>query len=440
MDKREVNYTRVNISTATSPARYNEYGERVGEVEMLLPSNLISANNVESARMAVMKMKVPLTEIPAASLPVTRRSGESFGILETTARIGVINAEVSANGTLEFQSASAITIGNANKVVPVTVVANHINDGVYPDEPSRELSSGIHTFKSMSEFLFYLNGALQQAFDLNYIYSAAERDTCNLAFSCNSDNSITLDAYCGSVDHCVIPHGGMVFNTNPLNMSTSSGARYCYPEEPTVRNNGRYSGFFIIVNYEIFARIPSLPWIKVKNDGRFTDASLVGDDYFYALDTRQAKINISNCNAILLNRDARYIPSKVSYHFVESDALSISDISSIILCMNGGTFNQQVYPINISPQTMSAAQTTSVPIIEVYYPLWTRPSDTTTEMVISRTEFTNAAPIRINPSLLKERAFTFKLYYITHDGTMHEMYLPVGEPFSFQLCFETVSR
>ena len=64
-------YVRVNVSSATSPSRSNVYADKIAEVEMLLPSNLISvADKVDTANMAIMKLFVPMAAVPQNSAPL----------------------------------------------------------------------------------------------------------------------------------------------------------------------------------------------------------------------------------------------------------------------------------------------------------------------------------------------------------------------------------
>lgn len=224
--------------------------------------------------------------------------------------------------------------------------------------------------------------------------------------------------------------------------------------------------FVIGGNLSLKKMFPSLPWIKISknmfysdairdvttssyvpierqiNPQIFIDASSRGngesDENLYILDTRQTSASVLTTHPykVLLgsNYEVYKIPEFV-LKFTASDAVSLTTINSILLTMNGVVFNQEVYPVNFTSLSASSAQTGTIPVIENYLPLITRPSDLTTNMIVSRTDFANAAPIKINPSLLKERSIKFKLHYVTKTGEMKEMLIPDDAPFTFQLCF-----
>ena len=172
-------------------------------------------------------------------------------------------------------------------------------------------------------------------------------------------------------------------------------------------------------------------------------------DFFYVLNTSYAKVNFQQCNVMYRSGTGTGIPldnfpasygSEIEYNFVESDAVTSSNINSIVLKMDGANLNEQVFPVNISRITMNSAQTTTVPIIQVYYPAWNKPSDLTGDLIVSKDVFSSAAPININPQMLKERSLRFKLYYITSKGEMREVCITETTPFCFKLCFELKMR
>lgn len=224
--------------------------------------------------------------------------------------------------------------------------------------------------------------------------------------------------------------------------------------------------FVIGGNLSLKKMFPSLPWIKISKDmfysdairdtttssyvpierqinpQLFIDASSRGngesDENLYILDTRQTSASVLTTHPYKVLLGSEYEVYKIPefvLKFTASDAVSLSTINSILLTMNGVVFNQEVYPVNFTSQSASSAQTGTIPVIENYLPLITRPSDLTTNMIVSRTDFANAAPIKINPSLLKERSIKFKLHYVTKNGEMKEMLIPDDAPFTFQLCF-----
>ena len=95
----DVKYTRVNVSSNTSVPRFNEFNERYGEIDLQLPSNLISnIEKVKSVEMAVMKMAVPLSELPVVSLPLTQWTNNN--LLSTRGIVSIFPFEYDRDGQL----------------------------------------------------------------------------------------------------------------------------------------------------------------------------------------------------------------------------------------------------------------------------------------------------------------------------------------------------
>ena len=187
--------------------------------------------------------------------------------------------------------------------------------------------------------------------------------------------------------------------------------------------------------------MPILPWVKVrKGEPLLADMNIWDDDFYYILDTSDTKLQIDQMDLETfnpLNTPFTFQRSSlISYHFLESQAISLSNISSIVVLMRGAAFNQPVHPVNFKNTTdPTQAQTSVVPIIEVYYPFWTSTADSTADLIISKTNFLDSLPIRVSPNLLKERNIRFKLYYLTKTGFMREVIIPFSKTFSMQIAF-----
>lgn len=452
----EVKYTRVNVSTNTSTPRYNEFDERYGEIDMQLPSNLISnVEKVKAVEMAVMKMAVPLAQLPALSLPLTPWTNGN--LLSTRGIVSIFPFEYDRDGQL-VGPPSGIFRSSIIPVVLSTPAAHALEIGDVTKAQQMEISRGYHDFGSIAEFLNALSTAVMRCVDYNINLNTTEKHVADIEFVCKSDNTLELNytpryppditgnstaiariapfGFSGSVEHFTTISTPEYVKPDPIsNMRSSTNKTY---------------GYYFIVSKRIADTLPSLPWIKVNNAilpdnirqtywSSFLQQMDPGaEDVFYILDTKQATLEIQSNFLTCSNPTfGTYHCDCLSYDFPFSDAISITNIQSIVLTMNGTSVNQQVYPINIRQGSVvkAGSQTTTVPVIEVYYPFWNRPSDLTTVMVISREVFSSAAPIKIDKSVLKERTIKFKLYYITSEGDMREMMIPRGVPFNFQICF-----
>ena len=428
---------RINVSTATSPARYNEYGERVAEVEMQLPSNLVKAENVTQARLAVTKLKTSLASIPACSFPVTYVSSRIVRTKFKVLCVPVTNfTEVDKSGLSFFSPGS-----NAHYFKPSTqltyryvlVAPEHLNDPVSYDEARSEATRGYHSCQRVSDFLRIISTNIQENILENCrINPNLPHNPGNIRFEVESDNTITLKVDTEPTDILPLPYNRYITTTtqNGVVFANQTDGKYNALEGETMM-------YAIGVDEELKNKLPTLPWKRYSTREQFGNWP---DPYIYFLDTSLANIdNVQKPTLPYMTGDPDYVNgNEITYHFVESDAVTVTDVSSLILCMQGVDFNNQVLPVNIARGQSHAAQTTIVPIIDFYFPLWTRPSDLTTEFIVRQDQFSNAAPTNISPSLLKERSIKFKMYYVTNGGEMREMFMPASSILAFQLCIETI--
>lgn len=484
-------YVRVNVSTATSPVgAEDDSGDVVGEINMQLPANIIaSADQVESARMAVMKANIPLSRIPQVVVSLrkgpdgTYRATEFFDedpnyALRTNASIGMI---------IGYKDPFSAEIREyTNSSLNWKYLATPVVHFCTTEEEFKEANAkGYYVYSTIQEFLNDITNSLGFLFEA--ITSTSGDDPLlttpyppfifRIFMKPDSTLSIVMYQYSASPEYVLSLHPsyfGDITNgwSNSFEMAMSYSRqwnvfrnitevvkpigsttevlgetwRLTDPEGPYQVN--------IVVNDYLRSKLPSLPWDKhIHHQFLYPEHlpssvhAFKDDERLFPLRTEDAVFTFKPNAMTSIYRGGDYpdrnLPLSTSileYDFPASDALQCCDVTSIILTMNGAAFNPQVYPVNFSPETVQAAQVQTIPIIDVFYPLWSTPTDLSTNMIVVRDAFNNAAPIKINPSLLKERSIKFKLYYITKDGRMHEMYIPRGSPFTFQLCFELTPR
>ena len=451
----EPQYFRVNVTSATSPPKYDVYGHRLGEVEMQLPSNILScADKVESARMAVMKLEAPLGNIPVLQLPVlTNQQPRENRTLLLDANVAIVPGKIFNNAFSISDDDESQRIFSPNaELVATNLEIWPRNYHIESSAPITEYHLGYHEFTKMHEFCSALNEAIYTNLRANLIHPTSENNsipTCH--FYVNSDNTISVKEIISGVANSFVLSGF------PYGAHDSFSSRVepvlAYKKASSNILLSRQSTAVIVVDAAIANILPSLPWIKVynpvdMNTGNHRYLECFGD-FFYVLNTSYTKVNFQQTNVMYKSGSAVIMPvdsfplcygSEIEYNFVESDAVTSSNINSIVLKMDGANLNEQVFPVNISRISMNSAQTTTVPIIQVYYPAWNKPSDLTGDLIVSKDVFSSAAPININPQMLKERSLRFKLYYITSKGEMREVCITETTPFSFQLCFELKMR
>lgn len=426
---------RVNVTSATSVPRYDAYGERIAEVEMQLPANIVNAANVTEARMAVTKLKTSLANIPACSVPV---SYVSDLILRTPFKVLCVPIKGPRGidrSLFEFfrpsESPEYFKRADELSYSHILVPPEHATDPVLPDEAKAEAQRGYHNFEHITDFLNVFSNTVWQNISSNYAEAGRPSNPGNLKFNVNSDNTITLQLDTRETEQMPLPYNsGLMYYSNEekhVVAVTRTGSNWDFL--PT--------DFYLIgVNKELRDKLPTLPWKRYSNREEFGNWN---EKYIYFLNTDIANLSVLEQETLWYRGpNQSYKGVELKFTFAESDAVTISDVSSLILCMNGADFNNQVLPVNISASTIHAAQTTSVPIIDFYFPLWSRPSDMTTDFIVRQDEFSVIAPTNISPSLLRERSIRFKLYYVTTKGDMREMTMPSSSVLAFQLCIETI--
>lgn len=111
----------------------------------------------------------------------------------------------------------------------------------------------------------------------------------------------------------------------------------------------------------------------------------------------------------------------------------MSPLASIVLVLDGMRVSQEIQPVNAVVTASNLTQT--VAIIENYFPVITSLRDLHDELIIARSEFD------VNPRYLLDvlagqaRDIKLSAKYITKDGKLHDLYVPINGTFSLQLTF-----
>lgn len=446
----------VNVSSATSPHVLNSDGELLAEIDMQLPSNLISTEGVRKAEMSVMKMSVPLCKIPQVEVTIDPNAPINYSYIPSDVR----TLQTNLLGTIIVADKDHVTGEIRRKWGDVPTCLFNYDElqycaaltGVEGAQQSsmeprilkqKEVEKGYHNFQSINDFISFFNSFLLNIIKKNVPLNTS--DIPNIYLELNANNTLSLKCFpvINSDGNFFIPYARNGLDPysrspkSPYLVKTSGDGGVTW--EPFVADT--WSSVFFMFNRAVVDLMPILPWIKVrKGDDLLSGVNIWDDDYYYILDTSDTKIEVDQMNLETFNsRNAPYFfqrTSLISYHFLESQAISLSNISSILVMMRGAAFNQPVHPVNFKNTTdPTQAQTSIVPIIEVYYPFWTSTADATADLIISKTNFLDSLPIRISPNLLKERNIRFKLYYLTKTGFLREVIIPFSKTFSMQIAF-----
>lgn len=113
----------------------------------------------------------------------------------------------------------------------------------------------------------------------------------------------------------------------------------------------------------------------------------------------------------------------------------MSPIQSIVLSLTGMQVTEEIQPINISNQLTGSNLVSTFPIIENYYSLATSIRDLHDELVIIKDSFDDNALYSLPNFAGQERTINLAAYYITKDGSLHQIYIPKNGVFNLQLTF-----
>lgn len=438
----QVEYVRVNVTSATSQTKYNIYGERIAEVDMELPTNIVAnAEKIEKANMAVMKMLLPMACIPQNAVqleePDPMPAQIDSGFVVSKLKVGFAVGGFNTDGRFMLDMNSNFFIPPRNmQMSPVLFRTKHGMD-VYRQNnwAEYEYRQGEHEIASISELLSSVNEAIRENLEINKAPENRGIPPPQIWFELAEDNSIKLKC---------LPRG------------TKSAILYSQPElldvsHPFIFRDGvtadlqNFDKMYLIANKELYDLFPSLPWIPAhiyfpeKAPGHYPDVCYILDSFQAHAEVTDSYIRYEGNDAVVQQKGAATNPvscALITYHFVTSDVMTLTNIASFVLTISGVAFNQQVYPVNFRSVTKRAAQTTKVPVVETYYPILDTPSEFTSDLVIEKDAFSNAAPIKVNPLTLKDRFYNFKVWVILKDGRMKEVVIPAASTLQLQVCFE----
>lgn len=459
---------RVNFSNVTTPKssgggrEVDSEGNELATIPLQLPNNLISnQRQPRRVELQLTKMSVPLGRMPVAQVELSpSRNFSNSGGFQTLARIGLWPCYIDGFGHV---------VGKYTPLLPVPTVTRQLlrymyvripelyNSVSFNEKRKKVGEEGVWNFESVDEvcdFLTYnLTGAVTSVlstgnteFDNSRIYSYEFYPVGeNIALRYENHGKIysvlpfnrQLFHWSGLGDYAY-PTGNMMYAQGVTGSGETtvgySGSNYVYP-------------FSIIGNRYLRDMLPALPWRMIDNRELVPYNSATGegqsvpglgtDQIFYVLDTCAAEVEVNQlCRLCSTPQQGEYLKtSDVIYRFNNFALISMLPISSFVVTFDGVGMTQQVYPINVNSSTESSGTTTVVPIIETYYPIWQQIKDTSTNLVVVKDQFSNAAPIVADPMILTERNIRFTVYYVDTKGRMRPLRIPPNTVFSIQVCF-----
>lgn len=448
-------YHRANFSSQTTPEssgarRKDPWGHEYARIPLQLPGNLVDpTHRPKAVEMMLTKLNIPLQSIPITRIPfnsLTRWAHDEI-VLETKGIVTLWPFMLRADG---FED------GGYNGFAPdfdksnwptfhaLFPVQGWLSLGNETDLRIREAQrTGYLNFFNIEDVMEYLSTALNESY--NAIFS--DHGIVNERFRFMEENSkLVIQVLHNGESTTRIPYCSLYWDVYATSAVNGNGPLLSYTTNSAggVTNTANDSplGFSIVVNKCVKDMLPRLPWRRVNNRGLREDDEIPnweesndGDPYFYVLDTNTADSHVTGETLIAAGNNTLRHVRTVEYTFDGCNLISVVPIQSFIVTLSGITTTLQTYPVNMTDATASAALTTVIPCIEVYYPAWTQISDLSTNIIISKDAFTNAAPFTLDSTALTQRDLQFIVYYVLNDGTMHELTIPPDANLSLQVCF-----
>lgn len=470
---------RANFSNITTPKssggrQEDSEGNEYATIPLQLPNNLISnQRRPRKVELQLTKMSIPIGRIPVSQIDIDTVVTRPYSgrILTQIVTKGVMTiwpfrfdgyGNVRGDYTPLFYQAPGGSPSSsfAWYTSALQIDVNGQRGTAAYDEKIKTVShEKVWNFESVDEVCQFLTKGIQLC-----IYTLLRRynpdNFPNRVFYPQfvpSGENIALKMENRGSIYTILPVTNEVFETSlvPRTGGTRTFARTVDANNSTtnVYDGSSYIyGFSIVVNRYVRDMLPALPWRIVDNRtltpfnsatgegtqiARWADQNY-GDPYFYVLDTTTAEFSVQEDqvrSAYNSTTGESLVTADVLYSFNNFALISMVPVTSFIVTLEGIGMTQQVFPVNINVTSESAGTTTVVPIIETYYPLWETIKDTSTNLVVIKDQFSNAAPIVADASALFERNIRFSVYYIDTKGRMTMLKIPPNTVLSFQVCF-----
>lgn len=205
-------------------------------------------------------------------------------------------------------------------------------------------------------------------------------------------------------------------------------------------------GINIIVNDALHKILNFLPWIspirynalnQYQQFQCYNGASISDTDFFYVLNSVSSKVEMDWSNEwkminFIASPQYAYKFVNATYTWTNVPTILMTPVSSVVLLMDGMGVAPQVMPVNIQ-QSQGSSLTTTIPVIENYFPLATSVRDLHDTLLVSREAFTNTPLFAVTPNSMTERTLRFRAGYVTKDGQLFDLYIPPTGTFSINL-------
>lgn len=416
-------YYRANFSSATSTYQTKDSdGNRLAILDIQLPSSLLDPESeIQEASVMLTKASIPLGQIPKAELDVDEVSREGqTNIYTLTTKYGFYIGNYFYSSRLNRNSG-----GLVNRPFPSG------ESGTF----APNLISGAHSALSKGFKATSKDEAMMKYAPISYTnLTLLENDLNKTLESTYSAAQQNVRAYnnAWSFPRIKIHFESDIFKIliEKLNWNAKS-----FNNMRPLCGNSDYSGtknyFSICISEALAELLHGIPLVDVSS---YYDEFVAANIELQKTYGKYAII-LENLIPSYENDDNGNEFEVFSFHFF--NPLSLSPLSSIVIYSSNFPIEGQTHGIaSETGTTLGSAQTSSMYILDVFYPLLTSEKDLEDVLIISKDAVTNTAPAKISPSALTfMHNITFNFAYITKKGYLRPIIIPPNANLSFQLTF-----
>lgn len=452
-------YTGSNSQTLQQDAD----GNNKGVIELRLPDSISHASDITSIDLQVNKLSVSLFNLPVAFVPVDQTALSSAirnkTPIPTKLWIGFWPYYVRDDGKIypEFDIDTPYKFPYS-AVVPISLPLTFETLDV-----EYAMRTGKLPIKRLDTLCFALENALADAYSLlrATTYPVTTRnaeveidftsDSFSISLKPERFPDSTSQYLFGTPGLCTswVTGIGASYSSTRLGMYLRDGNKeeYFMPKVniPNFYANVAY-GVNIVVNTELKELLNFLPWISSVRYGSlqsfqkfrtYGGVTISDSETFYIINSTAATVTTDWSSEwkvpnLSTNPELAYKYLNASYRWNNVPTILMSPVSSIVLLMDGMGVTPQIMPINIQ-QSQGSSLTTTVPVIENYFPLASSVRDIHDVLLVTREAFSNTPLFSVTPNSITERSLRFRVGFVTKDGQLFDLYIPPTGTFSLNL-------
>ena len=465
MNDERKQFVKLNTSIYTgSNSRNLEYdseGNIKSVIELRLPDNLANDRGIRYIDFQTSKLRLSLSNLPVAMIPVDPQTAYSEYVsgqpITTKLTVGFWTYYVTDNKSIQpsgpwtdygyFSCASPV----ANLKLPLTFESIDI-------EYARRY--GYIPLKRLDTLIYALEDALIRAYSaIVPDDSSPPRKTNKIEIKITESSlSITICpneifnhyiAYLYGTPGLANDPEMIKQNFTPAQKNSRTAAivktapsTFLFPSVSSDKLTGAGFGVNLIGNSYFKDLFNFLPWLtpislSTINANQYLtlldSPSWIGST-IYVLNSTAASCTCNYDDTMYGTSGTHNTIRVAKYVWENIPTILLSPISSVVILVDGLATTPQILPINIQ-QGQGSSLTTTIPVIENYFPLTTSIRDLHDDLIISREPYSNTALFSLPPNGLAERTLRFRAGYVTKSGELHEIFIPPTGVFILQITF-----